>query len=96
MDLPDLVLGETCGVVFSLVRRTQLALDSAGLKQALEAVTERELRRAAEELLPRRGTRRCSYRRKNDAPTPRAARTAAADRSGHDLERIRPGERAAL
>jgi zinc protease len=50
MDLPDSVLGNTYGVAFSLGRRAQLALDSAALKRALEAVTEQELRRVANEV----------------------------------------------
>jgi hypothetical protein len=37
-------------VAFSLGRRAQLGIDSAGLKRALEAVTEQDLRRVANEV----------------------------------------------
>jgi zinc protease len=50
MALPDDVLKNIYGVAFSLGRREQLAIDSAGLKRALEAVTEQDLRRVANEV----------------------------------------------
>jgi zinc protease len=50
IDLPDEVLQNIYGVAFSLGRRAQLAIDSAGLKRALEAVNEQDLRRVANEV----------------------------------------------
>jgi hypothetical protein len=50
IDLPDDVLGNIYGVAFSLGRRQQLAIDSAGLKRALEVVNEQDLRRVANEV----------------------------------------------
>jgi zinc protease len=50
IDVPDDVLQNIYGVAFSLGRREQMAIDSAGLKRALEAVTEQDLRRVANEV----------------------------------------------
>ncbi len=49
-DLPDEVLGNVYGVAFSLGRRDQLAIDPAQLKRVLQAVTDQDLRRVANEV----------------------------------------------
>jgi RNA polymerase sigma factor (sigma-70 family) len=48
--LPDEVLQNIYGVALSLGRREQLAMDSAGVKRALEAVNERDVRQIANEV----------------------------------------------
>jgi zinc protease len=50
-DFPDAALGHNpYGVAFSLARRDQLGLDPARLGRALDAVTDRDLRRVADEV----------------------------------------------
>ncbi len=50
-DLPDFALAQNpYGVALSLARREQLGIDSLKLKRAFDALTERDLRRAAGEL----------------------------------------------
>ncbi len=50
-DFPDVALGQNpYGVAFSLARRDQLGLDPARLGRALDAVTDRDLRRVAAEV----------------------------------------------
>ena len=50
-DIPDATLGQNpYGVAFSLARRDQLGLDPARLNRALEAVTDADLKRVAEEV----------------------------------------------
>src|SRR5262249_30232201 len=50
-DFPDAALGHNpYGVAFSLARRDQLGLDPARLGRALDAVTDRDLRRVAAEV----------------------------------------------
>ena len=50
-DLPDFALAQNpYGVALSLARREQLGLDSTRLNRALESLTEKEFRRAAEEV----------------------------------------------
>ena len=50
-DLPDEALGQNpYGVAFSLARRDQIGLDSARLARALDAVTDKDLRRVAAEV----------------------------------------------
>ena len=49
-DLPDFALAQNpYGVALSLARREQLGIDSLKLKRAFDALTERDLRRAAGE-----------------------------------------------
>ena len=51
IEVPEQFLaGNPYGVAFSLARREQLGLDPARLNRALDAVTERDLRRAAVEI----------------------------------------------
>jgi zinc protease len=50
-DIPDAALGQNpYGVAFSLARRDQLGLDPARLGRALDAVTDRDLKRVAAEV----------------------------------------------
>jgi zinc protease len=50
-NVPDATLGQNpYGVAFSLARRDQLGLDPARLNRALEAVTDEDLKRVAEEV----------------------------------------------
>ena len=50
-DIPDFALAQNpYGVALSLARREQLGIDSLKLKRAFDALTERDLRRAAGEL----------------------------------------------
>ncbi len=50
-DVPDELLGNNpYGVAFSLVRREQLGLDAARLARAIDAVTDADLRRVADEV----------------------------------------------
>ena len=50
-DIPDFALAQNpYGVALSLARREQLGIDSLELKRAFDALTERDLRRAAGEL----------------------------------------------
>jgi zinc protease len=50
-DVPDALLGQNpYGVAFSLARRDQLGLDPARLGRSLDAVTDQDLRRVAEEI----------------------------------------------
>ena len=50
-DVPDRALAQNpYGVAFSLGRRIQLSIDSAKLRKSLEAVTDKDLRRAAAEV----------------------------------------------
>jgi zinc protease len=50
VDIPDEVLGNVYGVAFTVGRRTQLGMNPVELKRALEAVSDKDLKRVAAEV----------------------------------------------